>query len=120
MLLRISKKHKNVISLEDSLGQDKDGNEIELADVIPADEEEVLTIVENNVITSKILSIIKQKLSHREAEIICLRYGLGGQKSYTQREVADKLGISRSYISRPETKAITIIQKEVAKDNFFN
>ena len=120
MLLRVSKKHKNVMSLEDSLGQDKDGNDIELADVIPADEEDVLTIVENNVITSKILSIIKEKLSARESEIICLRYGIGGQKSYTQREVADKLGISRSYISRLETKAISIIQKEVSKDNFFN
>ena len=120
MLLRVSKKHKNVMSLEESLGQDKDGNDIELADIIPADEEEVLTLVENNVITSKINKIIKEKLAPREAEIITLRYGIGGRKSYTQREVADKLGISRSYISRLETKAISIIQKEVAKDNFFN
>ena len=49
-----------------------------------------------------------------------MRYGIGGRKSLTQREVADKLGISRSYISRLETKAISIIQKEVAKDDFFS
>ena len=53
-------------------------------------------------------------------KIIILRYGIGGRKSLTQREVADKLGISRSYISRLETKAISIIQNEVSKDNFFN
>lgn len=120
MLLRVSKKHKNVMSLEECLGQDKDGNDVELADVIPADEEEILNIVENNVITQKIFNLINSKLSEREALIIKLRYGLGGQKSYTQREVADMLKISRSYISRLETKAIDIIRDEVSKDNFFD
>lgn len=120
MLLRVSKKHKQVMSLDESLGQDKDGNDIELADVIPSDEEEILTKVENNVITSKINKLIDTKLSVREAEIIKLRYGIGGKTALTQREVATKLGISRSYISRLETKAIEIIKKEVAQDNFFN
>lgn len=120
MLLRVSKKHKNVISLDESLGEDKDGNDIELSDIIPADDEEILTTVENNVITSKINQIINTKLNSREAEIIKLRYGIGNKSSLTQREVADKLGISRSYISRLETKAIDIIKSEVAKDNFFN
>ena len=119
MLLRVSKKHKNVMSLEECLGQDKDGNDVELADIIPADEEEILTVVENNVVTQKIINLIDNKLTPREAEIIKLRYGIGGQKSYTQREVAEKLNISRSYISRLETKAIDIIKQEVAKDNFF-
>ena len=120
MLLRVNKKHKNVMSLEECLGQDKDGNEVELSDIIPSDEEEVLTIVENNVITQKILNIISNKLTKREAEIIKLRYGIGGIKSLTQREVSEKLKISRSYISRLETKAIDIIKHEIAKDNFFN
>ena len=119
MLLRVSKKHKNVMSLDESLGQDKDGNDIELADIIPADEEEVLSQVENNVITAKINKLIDEKLSQREAEIIKMRYGIGGKPALTQREVATKLGISRSYISRLETKAIEIIKKEVALDNFF-
>ena len=120
MLLRVSKKHKNVMSLDESLGQDKDGNDIELADIIPADEEEVLSQVENNVITAKINKLIDKKLSQREAEIIKMRYGIGGKPALTQREVATKLGISRSYISRLETKAIEIIKKEVALDNFFD
>ena len=120
MLLRVSKKHKNVMSLEESLGQDKDGNDIELADIIPSDEDDIITTVESNVITQKIFNIIKNKLSQREAEIIKLRYGIGGQKSYTQREVAQMLNISRSYISRLETKAISIIQQEVKKDGFFD
>ena len=72
------------------------------------------------VISQKILKLINTKLSSREAEIIKLRYGIGGQKSYTQREVAQKLNISRSYISRLETKAIETIKQEVGKDNFFD
>ncbi|MBE7074464.1 MAG: sigma-70 family RNA polymerase sigma factor [Clostridiales bacterium] len=120
MLLRVSKKHKNVMSLEESLGQDKDGNDIELSDIIPSDEEEILSTVENNVITSKINHLINTKLDEREAEIIKMRYGIGGKTALTQREVASKLGISRSYISRLETKAIETIKKEVAKDNFFD
>lgn len=120
MLLRVSKKHKNVMSLDESLGQDKDGNDIELADVIPSDEEEILSQVENNVITDKINKLIDAKLTKREAEIIKLRYGVGGKPALTQREVANLLGISRSYISRLETKAIEIIKKEVALDNFFD
>lgn len=120
MLLRVSKKHKNVMSLDESLGQDKDGNDIELADVIPSDEEEILSQVENNVITDKINKLINEKLDKREAQIISLRYGIGGKTALTQREVAKVLGISRSYISRLETKAIETIKKEVAKDNFFD
>lgn len=120
MLLRVSKKHKNVMSLDESLGQDKDGNDVELADVIPSDEEEILSQVENNVITDKINKLINEKLDKREAQIISLRYGIGGKTALTQREVAKMLGISRSYISRLETKAIETIKKEVARDNFFD
>ncbi len=120
MLLRVSKKHKNVMSLEESLGQDKEGNDIELADVIPSNEEDILNTVQNNVITQKIFSLISSKLSPREAQIIKLRYGIGCSRSYTQREVALKLNISRSYISRLETRAIGIIQNEVKKDIFFD
>lgn len=120
MLLRVNKKHKNVMSLEECLGQDKDGNDVDLSDIIPADDEEILDVVENNIITQKILKIIHEKLTPREEEILILRYGIGGNKSYTQREVAEKLNISRSYISRLETKALEIIKKEAQKDNFFN
>lgn len=119
MLLRLNKKHKVVFSLEESLGQDKDGNDIELADIIPSQEEEVFAVVENNILTEKIVDIIEKHLSQREAKIIKLRYGINGQAALTQREVAKKLGISRSYISRLETKALEIIRQNMEKNNFF-
>ena len=113
MLIRMNKKHKKVLSIQESLGRDKDGNEIELLDVLPGLDDEVYNIVENNILTEKINKIIKEKLPEREAEIIRLRYGLGGKPALTQREVAVKLNISRSYISRLETKAITVIKEEL-------
>ena len=99
-------KHKKVFSLEESLGQDKDGNDIELADIIPSHEEEVFSVVENNILTEKIINVIEKQLSQREATIIKMRYGINGKPALTQREVAQKLGISRSYVSRIETKAL--------------
>lgn len=116
MLIRMNKKHKKVLSIQESLGRDKDGNEIELLDVLPGLDDEVYNIVENNILTEKINKIIKEKLPPREAEIIRLRYGLGGKPALTQREVAVKLDISRSYISRLETKAISVIKEEL-KEN---
>lgn len=110
MLLRVNKKHKAVMSIEESLGQDKDGNDIELGDIIPDDDEDVSQKVENTILTEKIMHIIKNNLSPREAEIITMRYGINNTPALTQREVAEKLGISRSYISRLETKAIEIIK----------
>ena len=119
MLLRLNKKHKIVFSLEESLGQDKDGNDIELADIIPSQEEEIFSVVENNILTEKIMNIIEKHLSEREAKIIKMRYGINGQPALTQREVAKKLGISRSYISRLEKKALEIIRIDMEKNNFF-
>ena len=113
MLLRLNKKHKNVYSLEESLGQDKDGNDIELKDVIPSTEEDVFSTVENNIITEKIVKVINENLTEREAKIIVMRYGINGTPALTQREVAEKLGISRSYISRIETKALEIIKNHM-------
>lgn len=117
MLLRLNKKHKNVYSLEESLGQDKDGNDIELKDVIPSSEEDVFSLVENNIMTEKIVKIIDENLSEREGKIIKMRYGINGKPALTQREVAQKLGISRSYISRIETKSLEIIKNNM--QNFF-
>ena len=68
-------------------------------------------IVERKLSMEYIRTVMEKKLNKREYQIISLRYGIGGQKSYTQREVAIKLGISRSYISRLESKAIAIIQQ---------
>lgn len=113
MLIRMNKKHKKVISIQETLGQDKDGNDIELLDILPGIEDEVYNIVENNILTERINEIIKTKLPEREAEIIRMRYGIGGKPALTQREVAVKLDISRSYISRLETKALSVIKEEL-------
>lgn len=120
MLLRLSKKHKNVISIQENLGTDKDGNEIELEDVIPGDEFDIDDIVSNNILGNKINQIIELCLDERESTIIKMRYGLNNTPALTQREVAVKLGISRSYISRLETKALEIIKNEIKKQNLFN
>ena len=119
MLLRVTKKHKFVLSLQDSLGQDKDGNEVELRDIIAESDDSIMDKVENNILNEKLVDLIKEILSPREYEIIKLRYGLEGNIIYTQREVAKKLGISRSYISRLETKSFETIKEEVKKRNIF-
>jgi len=118
MLLRANKKHNNVIALNECLGQDKDGNEVCLMDIVPSDEdleEEAC----NNILTEKLVKIMKESLSPREYEIVSLRYGLNNSPSYTQREVAKKLGISRSYISRLEKKAIEIIRQKTKENNIY-
>ncbi|MEG1751535.1 MAG: RNA polymerase sporulation sigma factor SigK [Clostridia bacterium] len=119
MLLRLGKKHKNTLSIQESLGQDKDGNEVSFEDIIPSTDEEVFNQVENGIISKKIEIIIKENLTEREQEIIKLRYGIGGCPCMTQREIADKLGISRSYISRLETKSLEIIKNKIDFDSFF-
>ena len=115
MLIRVNKKHKQTMSLQETLGQDKEGNDIELMDILPGIEDEVVEEVENNILTEKMNKIIQTSLPEREAEIINLRYGLNGKRPLTQREVAKQLGISRSYISRLETKAMETIKAEVER-----
>lgn len=120
MLIRVNKKHKQTMSLQETLGQDKDGNDIELMDVIPGIEDEIENSVDSNILTEKMATLIKNCLPKREFEIIKLRFGLFGSTPLTQREVAKKLGISRSYISRLETKAMETIKEEVKKKGLFN
>lgn len=119
MLIRVSKKHKQTLSLQESLGEDKEGNEIALMDIIPTIEGEVEDIVESNILTEKMRKLVKEVLPEREYEIIKYRYGMENQPALTQREVAKKLGISRSYISRLETKAIATIRKELENQKTF-
>ena len=113
MLLRANKKHKVCVSIEEPIGVDKDGQEMSLYDIIPQDEEkDPDVVVERKVMVEEIKEIMKNKLSQREYKIICLRYGLIDRIERTQQEVAQILNISRSYISRIETKAIEIIKNE--------
>lgn len=118
MLLRVNKKHNAVISLNESLGKDKDGNDVTWQDIIPSDED-VSENVENAVLSQNLIKLAKESLSPREFEILTLRYGLGSSPAYTQREIAKKLNISRSYISRLEKKALDIIRNKVKREKFY-
>lgn len=113
MLIRANKKHKNNISIEDILGKDDEGNEITIGDLSFDEDENVEMLAEKQNVSEKLDKVLKSCLSKREYEIMCLRYGLMGNPILPQREVAEKLGISRSYISRLEKKSLEIIRKNV-------
>ena len=106
MLLRFKKKTSREISLYDPIGTDKEGNEISLLDVTGSEQSDVLTKVEDAQHLEKLPSLIEERLNDRERLIIVLRYGLLSGEEMTQRSIGKKLGISRSYVSRIEKKAL--------------
>lgn len=106
MYLRSNKKTQNEVSIDEPIGHDKEGNSISLIDVLEAEDGEVYNKVETKIKINKLQEIMKDSLTDRENIIIKMRYGLGGTKEKTQKEIADELGISRSYVSRIEKKAI--------------
>lgn len=114
MHLRRTVKLKNEVSFDEPLNIDGDGNELVLADVMGTDSDAVYKKIENGV-ESELLKEALSKLNVREKEIMEMRYGLNGGEEKTQREVADMLGISQSYISRLEKKIIVRLKKEFAK-----
>ena len=114
MHLRKTAKLKNEISLEEPLKVDSDGNELVLADVISMENDSVTKNLET-ACEQKILLELVKKLNKREQEIINLRFGLNSEEEKTQKEVADLLGISQSYISRIEKKIIFKLKKEIIK-----
>jgi len=114
MHFRANKKHKVCVSIEETIGVDKDGSEMTFKDIIPQDsEKDPDVIVEKRVIMEEIKDIMKKRLSEREYKIMALRYGVNDGIERTQQEVADIMNISRSYISRIETKAIDILKNEL-------
>lgn len=116
MTMRTSKKHRFNVSLNEPIGVDKDGNELVIMDML-CDDCSVIEDVENSIMMEKLLRITKAVLDEREYEIIRLRYGLGGCGALTQREVAKKFDISRSYVSRIEKKALEKIKRSVNKED---
>jgi len=118
MLIRSQKKFNNQVSLEDKIGSDKDGNEICLLDVLQDTSFSVEDRVQTKLMYNKILEIINTNLNNREKEIIIMRYGLDGNPALTQNEVAKILGISRSYISRIEKRAIQILQQNIKSESW--
>lgn len=115
MLLRANKKYSGTVSLSDTVGTDKDGNELTLMDLLADDGESVIDIVGKKIERKKFLELIRGCLNDREFTVICLRYGLKGCTPLPQREVASFLKISRSYISRIEKKSIEKIKRAVIK-----
>lgn len=105
MFLRKNKRKKAEVSLEDALNYDAEGNELHLEDILGTDADLVPNEYEKQV-DKEILSIEIEDLPDRDKEIMTLRYGLNNTKEYTQKEVAEMLGISQSYISRIEKKVI--------------
>ena len=106
MMLRGKKKHSREVSLFEPIGQDKEGNEIHLVDII---EQQQYDIVEKLTLCSnmqKMLHYIQNCLTERERQILILRYGLGGKRELTQNEIGELFGISRSYVSRIEKKIL--------------
>lgn len=106
MLLRSNKKYKNDVYLSDTVGSDKDGNELTLMDLLYEKDDAVFGEVDKGIEREKFLEFLKSALDKREYTVLCLRYGLKGGRNYAQREVARFLKISRSYISRIEKRAI--------------
>lgn len=118
MTMRATKKHRSNVSLAEPIGVDKDGNELTILDML-SDDCSVIDDVENHILMERILKIISATLDKREFEIIRLRYGLGGGGCLTQREVAAKFGISRSYVSRIEKRALAKIKEKVSKEDLY-
>ncbi len=118
MLIRAGKKHKNNVSLSDPVSLDKDGNELTIMDLLFEKEDKVFGSVEQSLMQEKFLSAVRQLLTERETLIICMRYALAGGVPLAQREVAQKLKISRSYVSRIEKRAIEKLRNGLRRSDF--
>jgi len=113
MVLRSEKKLVNEVSLEEPIGKDTEGNEILLIDILYNDEENVFNDAMDKINSKKLRTAIKECLTEREREIIILRYGLNDGECVAQREIAKKMGISRSYVSRIEKKALEKLKEYI-------
>lgn len=114
MYLRKNSQQKNEVSIDEPLNVDWDGNELLLSDVLGSDADEINRRMESEDERNILLSTVG-KLSEREKVIMTMRFGLDGTKEYTQKQVADILGISQSYISRLEKRIIAKLKKEIEK-----
>ena len=114
MYLRKNANRKGEVSFDEPLNTDWDGNELLLSDVLGTDEDTVMRPIEEDVERNLLAAAINM-LSPREKQIITLRFGLGGGREQTQKEVADQLGISQSYISRLEKRIISRLKKEILR-----
>ena len=114
MQIRKTTKIKNDVSLDKPLCEDYDGNQLVLSDILPSDEDVEIKTVDEPA-DRQIINELISKLNRREREIMILRYGLMGEEELTQREVAIKLGISQSYISRLEKRILNDMKSQLQK-----
>ena len=114
MYLRKNSAQRTEVSFDEPLNTDWDGKELLLSDVLGTDGDVVMGPIEADV-DRKLLAEAVSQLSPREKDIISLRFGLGGRKELTQKEVADRMGISQSYISRLEKRIISRLRREMQK-----
>ncbi len=112
MFLRSSKKTKSEVYLNEPIGKDKDDNEVTLMEVLETDDKPIEDEIDLKMKVKKLYEKMKEILKDREKTILELRFGLGGKKPKTQNEIASIMGISRSYVSRIETKAIGKLANE--------
>lgn len=117
MSIRASKKLNQAISLNDPIGMDRDGNEMSLMDVLHTQEDSVTEEVERKLQAAKVRKMIATVLTRRERIVVELRYGLRSSRILTQREIARLLGISRSYVSRIEKRALQKLCKRLNEGN---
>ena len=114
MVLRKNSSQRGELSIDEPLNTDWDGNELLLSDILGTDEDEVSRPLEDDADRQMLMTAI-DSLSEREKTIILLRFGLPGGREYTQKEVADKMGISQSYISRLEKRIIERLRREMLR-----
>ncbi len=107
MVLRANKKLQCEVSLQEPIGFDREGNEVRLLDILDSQEGDITEKLDLKHRTKKLYEAMRRSLRPREKRVIEMRYGIGGTKEGTQREIAKTLGISRSYVSRIEKKAIS-------------
>lgn len=113
MSIRASKRYSKEVSLSLPIGTDKDGNEISLNDILGSDTDEIIESISLKIQVGKLYQAIDSTLTRREKTIIVARYGLDGNEPKPQREIAAELGISRSYVSRIEKKALEKLRKKL-------
>ena len=111
MYFRSKKKRKGEISIFEPIGTDKEGNQIHLVDVLENNEPDIIENIEKKDELTIVIENLHQILTEQELEIIKKRYGLWGTKEYTQKEIAQEIGISRSYVSRIEKRALKKMKK---------
>lgn len=116
MFLRGKKKSSREVSLFEPIGQDKEGNEIHLVDVIEQNQPDIIESMELTGNIKRLFALMEDNLTERERQILIMRYGLYGGREVTQNEIGEALGISRSYVSRIEKKALLKLREKFEQE----